>query len=150
MAKSLRKGIKRNPTEKVSKNLHLVKGEHNITHSHAPISADEIERLEAINPEYVNRLFSIMEKSIEVEEKEVELYFEAVDKEQNNDELSIIEQSELANKSLTYSVFILIFLILSSLGFTLLGYPIIAGMIISSVIGVVIKAVLSKKEKNNS
>jgi len=40
----------------------------------------------------------------------------------------------------------LIFLILSALGFTLLGYPIIAGMIVTSVIGVVIKAILSKKE----
>jgi len=67
MAKSLRKGIKRNPTEKVSKNLHLVKGEHSVIHSHTPISADEIERLQAINPDYVDRLFSIMEKSVEVE-----------------------------------------------------------------------------------
>ncbi len=145
MSKSLRKRIKRQPTEKVSKNLHLVKGEHSVTHSHSPISADEIEKLVAINPDYADRLFDIMEKSLDLEEKEINLYFKAVDKEQENDELAIVKQADIAKNSLVLSSVTLVFLILSAVGFVYMEQPWIAGLVMSSVVGVVIKAIMGKK-----
>ena len=147
-SKSLRKGVRRNPTERVSKNLHFIKGEHNVNHSHSPISADEIERLVAIDANYADRLFTIMEKSVELEGKEVELYFNAVKKEQENDELSILEQSKIGTKSLYLSVIVLTFLIFSAAGFAYMGKDLIAAGIVTAVIGVVIKAIMGKSDKS--
>lgn len=149
MKKSLRKNIVHHQAEKVSKNLHLVRGEHKVnhSHSHAPISADEIEKLVSINPVYADRLFDIMEKSVSLEGREVELYFEAVRKEQENDELAIISQEKIATQSLYISSAIILFLIISSIAFVYLKESWIAFAIVSTVIGVVIKALMGKSEK---
>ncbi|WP_324172947.1 hypothetical protein [Sulfurimonas sp.] len=146
--KSLRKSIKRQKVDKVTtRNLHLVAGKHEHTHSVAPISASEIEKLESINPEYVDRLFSIMEKSVDVEEKEVSMYFEAVAREQENDELSIYAQNELSKKAIHYSTALVVFLILSAISFAYIDLEYISLALVSTVIGVVVKAIMKDNSK---
>lgn len=132
-------------TEKVSKNLHLVAGkhEHNITHSVTPISASEIEKLEALNPQYVDRLFNIVEKSLEIEDKEMNRYFNTIEQEQSNDELAIISKDNMTTKSLQYATAITIFLIIAALVFTYFGFEYIAYIIVSVVIIAIIKGIFS-------
>jgi hypothetical protein len=149
--KSLRKGAKKHNTKvpKLSQNLHIVAGNHHhdVIHSVAPISATEIEKLESINPEYVNRLFNIMEQSIQTEEKERALYFDAIEREQENDKLSIEKQAELKNNALLLSGKVILGMILSSLIFAYLGHEIIAGAIITTGLVGIVKAILSKNKK---
>ncbi|WP_455755935.1 hypothetical protein [Sulfurimonas sp.] len=152
--KSLRKQIKRRKVEKVTttQNLHLLaaKHEHAHTHSVAPISASEIEKLEAINPDYVDRLFSIMEKSVAVEEKEVNMYFEAVAKEQENDELYIYAKTDISKTAIHFSTGLVIFLILSAIGFAYFDLVYIAGALVTTVIGVVVKAIMKDNTPTES
>ena len=148
MRKSIRKNITHSSPEKVAKSLHFVRGEHNINHSHTPISADELERLVAINPEYVQRLFSIIEQSVTLEGREIELYFDAVKNEQEKDKEFSRLQEKIASKSLYVSSAVIVFLIGSAVLFVWLKQPLIAGAVVSTVIGVVVKAIMGKSSEN--
>ncbi len=148
---SLRKGYKKykEKAPNVSQNLHIVAGkhQHDITHSVAPISATEIEKLENINPKYVDRLFDIIEQSVRVEEKEKILYFDAIKREQENDKLSIEKQAELKNKALSLSGKVILGMMLSAILFAYLGYELIAGAIVTTGLAGIIKAILSRNKK---
>ncbi len=151
--RTLKKHLKENKkTEKVSKSMHLVAGkhEHNITHSIAPISASEIEKIEAINPEYVNRLFNIVEKSLDLEKQEMEKYFEAIDHEQQNDELEIIAKNERTIKSLQYATGLTVFLIIVSLIFAFKGQEGIAVAIVTVLLVSIIKGIFSKNKDKDT
>ncbi len=147
--KSLRKAekAKRSQQTKFAHNLHLVKGEHkhNITHSHTPISADEIERIEKINPEYVSQLFNLLDKSLEIEKHDREMFYSAIDKEQENEKLSTIKQSEDNQKSMKFAGFTIAVFLTTSLIFASIGETIIAGGIITVGLLGVIKAIFTKK-----
>jgi len=153
VSKSLRKAKKerQGQVSKLTQNLHLVGGklDHNITHSHAPISASEIEKLEAINPEYAKELIGIMKNSIKNDGLETELFYKAVDKEQDNDRRSIdasIEIKKEAMKTARYIItgFILLDLICLALG----QYELAAAITTVGLVGVVRAIFLNKKEED--
>lgn len=155
MSKSLRKRRnllqKPNSVQKVFNNhnhLHYVAGEHkhNITHTITPISADEIERINNISPELVSRLFSIIENSLEAEKQETQNFYDAVEREQKNDELSISEQSQNTKKAIKYSFISMIILMISGIITLALGYPWIGGAIMTTVLLGVVRAILKQKE----
>ena len=150
--KSLRKAqkAKKSQITKLSRseNLHLVQGEHKhqVTHSHTPISADEIQKLQDINPQYVDRLLTILEKSVDTEAKERELFFSAVDKEQENDKLAILKESELKTNAISFATKIIFsFLSVSTVCF-FLGYWEIGSFIITVGLVGVLKSMFSKAE----
>ena len=148
--KSLRKAQKAQKSQIAklsrSENLHLVKGEHNhqVTHSHTPISADEIQKLEEINPEYVDRLLTILEKSVDTESRERDLFFKAVEKEQENDKLAIEKESELKDKSMSFASKIIFSFLGVSIGCLYFGYWQITSVIITVGLVGVLKAMFSK------
>jgi hypothetical protein len=154
LSRSLRKQkkayLKHSPTEKVSNHLHLVAGEHkhNHTHSITPISADEVQKLNDINPVYVDRLFDIIDKSLESERQESISYYKAVEKEQQNDELSIIKKSEDATKAMRYAFSAISFLMLCGSLLIYFNHELIGGTVVTTVLLGVAKAMLSKKDKN--
>lgn len=130
--------------------LHLVKGEQQVNHSHSPISASDIEKLEAINPQYVKDLFSIMQKSIEVEENETNKFYTAIEKEQSNDRLAIEKDSKNKSDAMKLAIFVMVFLMISGSVFVYFGYEIIGGSIVTTVLLGFIKALFtgnSKKEE---
>ena len=148
--KSLRKIEKsrRSRTAKLtSQNLHLVKGEHSVTNSHSPISADELHKLTELNPAYADRLIGIMESSIAIEQQERELFYNAIDKEQENDKLAIESETNLKEKSLYFTIIIIGAFLISSLIFAYSGHEVIAGTIITVGLVGVIKAMFSKNKK---
>ena len=152
-SKSLRKiqKAKRSQVAKLSRseNLHLVKGEHkhNVTHSHTPISADEIEKIQSINPEYVDRLFTIVENSIDTERRERELFFNAVDKEQENDKLAIEKESETKKFALIFALAIILSFLAVALFCFYKGYWQVGSVIITvGLVGVIVP--LYSKGKN--
>lgn len=155
MSKSLRKRKNQlknqNPTQKVFNNhnhLHYVAGEHkhNVTHTITPISADEIERIYNINPDFANRLFTIIESSLESEKQETQSFYNAVEREQKNDELSILKQSENTQKAIKYSFISMIILMLTGIATLALGYPWIGGAIMTTVLLGVVRAILKQKD----
>jgi predicted amino acid-binding ACT domain protein len=155
LSKSLRKRKnllqKQNPTQKVFSNhnhLHYVAGEHkhNVTHTITPISADEIERIHSVSPELVDRLFNIIESSLEAEKQETQNFYNAVEREQKNDELSILKQSENNQKAVKYSFLSMIILMICGIIAIVSGYPWIGGAIMTTVLLGVVRAILKQKE----
>jgi hypothetical protein len=147
--KSLRKHLKSNiKAEKISgvAHLHLVEGQHNHTHSITPISASEVEKLEAINPDYVKELFSIINKSMELEKEEMNRYFDAIQKEQENDELAIIAEDAINSKQLKYATSLIIVLVIASAGFAYYGFKEIAYAIIGTLLIAIINGIFRKKD----
>lgn len=152
---SLRKAQKFNKAEieKVSKNLHLVAGkhEHTVNHSHSPMSASEIERLYAINPNYVDKLLNIIETGLENDKKDREAFYKAVDKEQENDKLAIQGDISAKKTSMYIAGGIVSAFLITSLVFLLQGEPEIAGGIITiGLIGVVSAIFSRSKDKKES
>lgn len=152
---SLRKAQKFNKTEieKVSKNLHLVAGkhEHTVNHSHSPMSASEIERLYAINPNYVDKLLSIIETGLENDKKDREAFYKAVEKEQENDRVAI--QGDISTKKTSMYVAggIVSAFLITSLVFLFQGQAEIAGGIITvGLIGVITSIFSRTKDKKQS
>jgi len=155
LSKSLRKRKnllqKQTPTQKVFNNhnhLHYVAGEHkhNVTHTITPISADEIERIHKIDHSYADRFFNIIESSLEAEKQETQNFYNAVEREQKNDELSILKQSENNNKAIKYSFLSMIILMICGIITLALGYPWIGGAIMTTVLLGVVRAILKQKE----
>lgn len=152
--KSLRqrkKDIQKHQDKQHQEHLHLVAGQHNhrhsVTHSVAPISADEVERLNNIDPLLVNRIFSIMETSLEIENSEQKKFYEAIQREQENDQLSITSKHNSENKAIKYAMFTMVFLILSGAGFVYFGYDWIGGGLITTVMLGIIQSILKREHK---
>lgn len=149
MIKSLRKieKSKRTSIPKLSHNLHLVKGEHNVVHSHTPVSADEIQKLQDINPEYVDRLFKIIEKSVDIELIEKDLFYKAIEREQENDRLAIEKESETKNKAMTFAFIVISFFIALTTGCFYFGYWEIGSLIITVGLVGILKAIFTQDDK---
>lgn len=152
---SLRKAQKFNKTEieKVSKNLHLVAGkhEHTVNHSHSPMSASEIEKIYAINPNYVDKLLDIIETGLENDKKDREAFYKAVEKEQENDKLAIQGDISTKKTSMYIAGGIVFSFLITSLVFLFQGQPEIAGGILTvGLIGVVTALFSKAKDKKES
>lgn len=149
--KSLRKLKKetQKETQKVSQNLHLLGGKVDVTHSHSPIAVTEIKDLDELNPQYAKDLIEIIKKSVDNDRLETELYYKAVDKEQENDKLSIVTKSKDKNRSIISAFLIITLLIVTGGVLIYTGYPWIGGAVLTTVLGTIGKAVFfdSSKEK---
>jgi len=146
--KSLRKRKKSLQQEKEKANLHLVAGEYKLNHTHSitPISADELEKIYNINPEYVDRLLNIVEDSLKIEKEENEKFYKAIDKEQENEKLEIIKKHDIANKSLIFaSIVIVIFMTIGSI-LLYFGHEYVGGAMLTTVIATIIKAIFLRKK----
>ena len=161
--KSLRKAKKQREKAslKESHSLHLVGGRldhnHNITHSHTPISASEIEKLDAINPEYTKELLSIMKTTIENDRYETESFYKSVDKEQENDRREIESNFEQKTRSAKYAFSAIGILLFAGISLIIYGANIDNDLIIGTggtTIGVVLlgvaRAFLSKPSNDNN
>eukprot|EP01156_Anaeramoeba_ignava_P019090 Anaeramoba_ignava/a94299_279.p1 GENE.a94299_279~~a94299_279.p1 ORF type:complete len:166 (+),score=35.76 a94299_279:351-848(+) len=162
MSKSLRKAKKQRQNQRniqrVSKNLHLVGGklDHNHIHSHAPISASEIEKLDAINPEYTKELLSIMKTSVDNDRVETEYFYAAVDKEQDNDKLAIQSNYEQKTRAARYAFSAIGIILFAGIGLIIYGVNIKDDIVTTAgatSIGVVLvgiaKAFLQKADKES-
>jgi len=151
-SKSLRKrkkavAAKNKNTKSLNANLHLVAGEykHDHTHSITPISANEIQSLYDIDPSYPERLFTLMENSLEGERKETQRYYDAVEREQENDKLSITTQSRDTKLSILMSVFSMVFLTVLGSILIYFEHEVIGGTIVTTVLLGIVRAILLKK-----
>lgn len=134
--------------------LHLVKGEQQVNHSHSPISASDIERLEAINPQYVQELFSIMKESINIEKQETNNFYAAIEREQSNDKLAIEKDAKNKSEAIRLVIFTVVFLMISGSVFVYFGHEVTGGAIVTTVLLGIIKAFFTnsgkKEEKQKS
>ncbi|MDS1371052.1 hypothetical protein RJ999_08090 [Aliarcobacter butzleri] len=138
-----------NPNE-ASKHLHLVKGQydHKHTHSVTPISADDVERLHNIDPTLVPRLFGIIESGLQAEKEETKKFYEAVEREQENDKLAITSKADNDKKAMNYAFFTIFFLVFVGALFIYFNHEYIGGAVITTVLLGVVKAMLGKKDKS--
>lgn len=132
------------------KHLHLVSGQHNHKHTHSvtPISADEVEKLHNIDPALVPRLFNIIENSLEAEKEETKKFYEAVEREQENDKLAISSKYDSDKKAMNYAFITIFFLMIAGSILIYFGFELIGGAIVTTVLLGVAKAMLSKKDKS--
>ena len=135
--------------DEASKHLHLVKGQydHKHTHSVVPISADEVEKLHNIDPTLVPRLFNIIESGLESEKEETKKFYEAVEREQENDKLAITTKANNDKMAMNYAFITIFFLVLVGSVFIYFGHEYIGSAVLTSVLLGVVKAMLGKKEK---
>jgi hypothetical protein len=152
LSKSLRKSrkISASKIERLNPSLHLVAGkhEHNVTHSHVPISASELEKLNLINPKYADTLLEIIKSGIENDKKDRESFYAAVNKEQENDRLAIEGQVKNKQTSMIVAGAIVFGFLAASMAFLAVGqYEIGGGLITIGLIGVL--TAIFKKEKTN-
>jgi len=143
---------KRNRISKQTENLkvrhehlHLVKGEQQVNHSHSPIAATDIEKLHALNPKYAEDLFDIMKKSVKVEEEETSKFYNAIDKEQDNDKLAIERNSENKKLAMILATSLIVIMLISGIGLIYYGYSKIGGSLITVVMLGVVKSMLTGK-----
>lgn len=136
--------------DEASKHLHLVKGQydHKHTHSVTPISADEVEKLHNIDPTLVTRLFNIVEAGLEAEKEETKKFYEAVEREQENDKLTITSKANNDKRAMNYAFFTIFFLVIVGSLFIYFNHEYIGGAILTSVLLGVVKAMLGKKDKS--
>jgi len=134
--------------EKVAKNLHFHKGEYDHKHTHliTPISADEIEKLNSINPTYAYKLFNIIEKSLDIEKEDSKNFYEAIQREQENEKLSIIKNYEDNKRTTFFAFFTLIFLTACGSILIYFGHKYIGGLLLSTVLVSIIQAILFKRK----
>ena len=133
--------------QKLNANLHLIAGEHkhNHTHSITPISADEIQKLSNIDPSYPNRLFTLMENSLDAEKEETKRYYDAIQREQDNDKLSILKQSNDNSIAIIASFVAMVFFMICGSILIYFNHEVIGGTIVTTVLGGIVKAILTKK-----
>jgi len=136
--------------DEASKHLHLVKGQydHKHTHSVTPISADEVEKLHNIDPTLVTRLFNIIETGLEAEKEETKKFYEAVEREQENDKLAITSKANNDKRAMNYAFSTIFFLVIVGSLFIYFNHEYIGGAILTSVLLGVVKAMLGKKDKS--
>lgn len=138
---------KANHLQDESRHLHLVAGKHDHKHTHSlsPISADEVEKLHNINPEFVTRLFKIIENGLDAEKEETNQFYEALEREQENDKLAITSKANNDKRAMNYAFFTIFFLVAVGsifiyLDFGYVGYPLVTVVLLG-----VVKAMLWNK-----
>ena len=134
-----------------AKHLHLVAGQHNHKHTHSlsPISADEVEKLHNINPELVDRLFKIMENGLIAEEQENKKFYEALEREQENDRLAITTKAENDKNAMKSASSIIVLLIIVGSVLIYFNHEIIGGTVLTTVLLGVARAMFKKNIDNN-
>jgi hypothetical protein len=139
---------KQQAPKELEKHLHLVAGNHKHSHTHSisPISADEIEKLHHINPQYATRLFDLLQDGLDAEKQEAKSFFDAVEREQANDRLLIESEKKNNNKAMLLSFSAMVILMLCGTGLVYFGYEYIGGAVLTTVIMSVVKSILSKKQ----
>ncbi|MFW9627728.1 MAG: hypothetical protein ACMV1K_13460 [Sulfurospirillum sp.] len=137
----------KNATKIRHEHLHLVRGEQQVNHSHSPIPASDIEKLYAINPKYVDELFSIMKESVEIEKQETNNFYSAIEREQANDKLAIEKDAKNKAEAIRLIIFVVIFLMISGSAFVYFGYEVIGGAIVTTVLLGIIKAFFTDSNK---
>lgn len=140
LAKRKKSESSKDPQKVRHEHLHLVKGEQQVNYSHSPISASDIEKLEAINPLYVKELFTIMKESVEVEKQETNNFYAAIEREQSNDKLAIEKDSKNKSDAMKLAIFVMMFFMISGSVFVYFGYELIGGSIVTTVLLGFIKA----------
>lgn len=130
-------------------NLSLSKQEQHL-HTHhtslSPLSADDIESIHNLNPNYVERILSIVEKNIETENIETKSFYNAIENEQKINEMKMNGELKLVLRGQIFALFAIIFLPIIAFVFAYNGNFYIAGILASSVLMLAIKYFIGKKD----